>query len=62
MCRWLKPFEETVFALVKDIPAGILPVAMGGVNEVWNLFYIHLYIFFLILSVYVHSCCYEWCQ
>mmetsp|Transcript_4510 Transcript_4510/g.6652 ORF Transcript_4510/g.6652 Transcript_4510/m.6652 type:complete len:377 (+) Transcript_4510:2-1132(+) len=38
--EWLKPFEETVFALVKDIPAGILPVAMGGVNETitaWTL-------------------------
>jgi len=37
---WVKPFEETVFALIKDIPAGIIPVAMGGINETltaWSL-------------------------
>jgi len=38
--EWVKPFEETVFNLVKDIPQGIVPVAMGGVNETltaWSL-------------------------
>jgi indole-3-glycerol phosphate synthase len=38
--EWVKPFEETVFALVKDIPEGVIPVAMGGVNETlsaWSL-------------------------
>jgi indole-3-glycerol phosphate synthase len=38
--EWVKPYEETVFALVKDIPDGIIKVAMGGVNETltaWTL-------------------------
>ena len=38
--EWVKPFEETVLALVKDIPDGIVKVAMGGVNETltaWSL-------------------------
>jgi len=35
-----------VFALIKDIPAGIIPVAMGGVNEVRNY---HVYVYVCIL-------------
>ena len=37
---WTKPFEETVYSLVSDIPDDVVKVAMGGVNETltaWTL-------------------------